>query len=313
VGSDAIVGVDPRWQRGQPVLVRAIERCVGPLLEQGAVEALNLAVDLWPARRDRQVSDPELLKGRVDRARARVAPCVVGHHPFDRGALFGERDGRHGLGKQPPFPPAHPNAPRRRPRGCGHRSRRAGSRSRVVARDLRCCVNLARASASLRRAGSGRASSRPRGGARLGGLARSDGWVGRWAVEVIQPCEAVPPKHAVDRGARSRERRSRCGAAPASADDARPRSGRSPPLTGRVGGRAARSFGRSGPRCFVEEASDPLVDGGTRHRRRLGDPSRGPSVHQDPFDHHETAERGEPSLDGPVRASFRSGAVNPEP
>jgi hypothetical protein len=47
--------------------------------------------------------------------------------------------------------------------------------------------------------------------------------------------------------------------------------------------------------AFLQEATDPFVDGGTRHRGRFGDASRWPALHQNPFDYDEAAERGEPS------------------
>lgn len=76
----SIVEVDAAGKGCQALGVGAVEADVGPLVEQGADEALRLAIILRPV-------------GRRERAAA-VVGAVIGQHPLDADAGRGELGGR---------------------------------------------------------------------------------------------------------------------------------------------------------------------------------------------------------------------------
>src|SRR5437764_5436894 len=77
-----VVVPEPAVKRGGAFAAAAVDRAVGPAVDQGAYEALCLAVRLRPVGTSAQVTDAERATGeRVDRGA--VATAVVGEHAFD--------------------------------------------------------------------------------------------------------------------------------------------------------------------------------------------------------------------------------------
>src|SRR2546421_12946222 len=83
-----VVVPEPAVKGGRSLAAGAVDRAVGPTVEQGADEAFGFAVGLRPARAGAQVPDPERATGeRVD-ARA-VGGAVVGQQPLDLDPVTG--------------------------------------------------------------------------------------------------------------------------------------------------------------------------------------------------------------------------------
>src|SRR5713226_2243408 len=77
-----VVVPEPAVKGGGALVARAVDRPVRPAGEQGADEALGLAVGLWPVGARAAVADPQRSAGeRVDRRP--VAGAVVGQDPLD--------------------------------------------------------------------------------------------------------------------------------------------------------------------------------------------------------------------------------------
>src|ERR1700752_3860953 len=77
-----VVGVKPGLECGAPSGFGSVGECVGPLIEQGAVEPLDFSVGLGPVGADALVGDPGGGQGVAPGERP-VARAVVGHDPLD--------------------------------------------------------------------------------------------------------------------------------------------------------------------------------------------------------------------------------------
>lgn len=96
MGAVMVVDVQPRRQGLGATLIGRIGSDVGPFLEQGAVEALHLAVGLGvPGLRE--ALDRAALQNRSsERKGTAVHLSVVGEDTLDRDAVGGEKRGRPG-------------------------------------------------------------------------------------------------------------------------------------------------------------------------------------------------------------------------
>src|SRR6266480_1547975 len=72
------------------LLVGGERLAVGPLLEQGAVEALHLAVALRAVGRDEDAPGPDLRQRHLVVAPVAVGPGIVGHHRLKANAACRE-------------------------------------------------------------------------------------------------------------------------------------------------------------------------------------------------------------------------------
>jgi hypothetical protein len=87
VGAVVIVEMEPPLERLGALCVGAVDPDVGPLFEEGAVEALNLPVGLRSAGSGERVGGSgECLSEGI----ASIARAVVGQDPFDADAVVGE-------------------------------------------------------------------------------------------------------------------------------------------------------------------------------------------------------------------------------
>ena len=94
VWSLVIVEPQPAGEGSMAFGVGVIEPGVGPLLQQGAVEPLDLAVGLGPIGPGPLEPDPQP-SGRLSKGqRLGVGLGVVGQHPLDDHAMLGEERGR---------------------------------------------------------------------------------------------------------------------------------------------------------------------------------------------------------------------------
>ena len=89
MGPVVVIPVQPRSKGGPAGLLAGIPPPVGPALDQGAVESLDLAVSLGPIGPGPLVGDPELLADLAPLVAA-VAAAVVGQHPLDDHPAVGE-------------------------------------------------------------------------------------------------------------------------------------------------------------------------------------------------------------------------------
>jgi hypothetical protein len=89
VWSLVIVGPQPAAEGSAALVVGAVGAPIGPLLEQGAVEPLHLAVRLRPVRPSSPVPHVEVSQCRPEQPAA-VADPVVGEHAVDGDAVQGE-------------------------------------------------------------------------------------------------------------------------------------------------------------------------------------------------------------------------------
>ena len=76
-----VVVVEPVWQRGGALAVRAVDEAVSPFASHRLVEALHLPVRARPVGLGGQVSDPEPLELLSDESAACVGPGVIRHQP----------------------------------------------------------------------------------------------------------------------------------------------------------------------------------------------------------------------------------------
>ena len=90
MGSPAVVVVDEAGQCVEPRLVRVVAADVGPLCEQGLVEALGLAVGLGPERAGPLVPGADFGQGCGEGVRVGVVLGVVGQDPLDPDAMTRE-------------------------------------------------------------------------------------------------------------------------------------------------------------------------------------------------------------------------------
>jgi hypothetical protein len=90
VGPVVVIPVQPGCEGGPAGSFADVQPPVGPALDQGAVEPLDLAVGLRPIRPGRPGSDVELLAGLVPEL-AVVTAAVVGQDPLDDDAVVGEQ------------------------------------------------------------------------------------------------------------------------------------------------------------------------------------------------------------------------------
>src|SRR6266568_7522586 len=93
MGSVEVIAMQPARQQGQAFLVGVIGLDVGPLLEQGAVESLHLAVHLWCVEGNEDVLGAELTDGSSEILGAPIAEVVIGHHPLDPNPMRGQEAG----------------------------------------------------------------------------------------------------------------------------------------------------------------------------------------------------------------------------
>src|SRR2546425_1353533 len=75
-----VIPVQPGLEQAMALLVGAKGLAVRPLFEQGAIEALHLAVDLGAVGRDEDPPGADLGQGPLVVAAVAVGPGVVGHH-----------------------------------------------------------------------------------------------------------------------------------------------------------------------------------------------------------------------------------------
>ena len=83
----SVVVLEPGCKGGCAVVVGEEDLAVGPLGEQGAVEAFDLAVLPGAVRPDEDL--PDAGRGAELAQRLAVGPGVVGHQPFDPGDAVG--------------------------------------------------------------------------------------------------------------------------------------------------------------------------------------------------------------------------------
>src|SRR6266566_514920 len=95
-----VIAVQPGLQQVMALLVGGERLAVGPLLEQGAVEALHLAVELRAVGRDEDAPGPDLRQRHLVVAPVAVGPGIVGHHRLKANAACREP------GQGPPNEPA---------------------------------------------------------------------------------------------------------------------------------------------------------------------------------------------------------------
>jgi hypothetical protein len=89
-----IVEPQPPGEGAAALVVAVIQPGVGPLLQEGAVEPLHLAVGLGPIGSGPLEPDPQP-SGRLSKDhRLGVGLGVVGQHPLDDHAVLGEEGGR---------------------------------------------------------------------------------------------------------------------------------------------------------------------------------------------------------------------------
>src|SRR5437763_14900753 len=88
-----VVAVEPGREQAAALLIAPIASAVGPLVEQGAVEALHLAVNPGGVGRREQVAGAQLGQGGLEVARGPVVAGVVGHDPLELNAVVGEELG----------------------------------------------------------------------------------------------------------------------------------------------------------------------------------------------------------------------------
>ena len=84
-----IVEMQPAGKRGAAGRLAAVDADVGPLLEEGAVEAFDLAVGLRPVGAGAAMADAGGQPG-ASEVGAAVARTVVGEHGPDADAALGE-------------------------------------------------------------------------------------------------------------------------------------------------------------------------------------------------------------------------------
>jgi hypothetical protein len=77
VWARGVVVVEPVWQRGGALAVRAVDEAVSPFASHRLVEALHLSVRARPVGLGGQVSDPEPLELLSDESAACVGPGVI--------------------------------------------------------------------------------------------------------------------------------------------------------------------------------------------------------------------------------------------
>ena len=82
----AVVLMDPGWQGAVAGGVGAVQPPIGPLLQQGAVEPLDLAVGLRPIGSGALVAHTSVGQRHPEQPAA-VADAVVGQHPSDGHAV----------------------------------------------------------------------------------------------------------------------------------------------------------------------------------------------------------------------------------
>ena len=75
-----VIAVQPGLEQAVPLVVGGKGLGVGPLFQQGAVEALHLAIDLRAVRRDEDPSGADLGEGLLVVTPVAIGPGVVGHH-----------------------------------------------------------------------------------------------------------------------------------------------------------------------------------------------------------------------------------------
>src|SRR5438128_8538085 len=75
-----VIPMQPGLEQAMPLLIGGKGLTVGPLLQQGAVEALDLAIDLRAVGRDEDPSRANLGEGLLVITPVAIGPGVVGHH-----------------------------------------------------------------------------------------------------------------------------------------------------------------------------------------------------------------------------------------
>src|SRR3954447_5057539 len=90
VGPMVVVPVQPAGKQAGALGVAAVEANVGPLVQEGPVVALDLAVGLRTSNADEALLDAELLGGLPKGVGVAVGLGVVGQQPFDGDAVAGE-------------------------------------------------------------------------------------------------------------------------------------------------------------------------------------------------------------------------------
>src|SRR6266700_2112284 len=83
LGPAAIVGFEPSGKGGEPRLVRPVQTCVRPLVQERAVEPFDLAVGLWPVRPGGEVAGADRGQRRLEVLGQDVVPGLVSHHALD--------------------------------------------------------------------------------------------------------------------------------------------------------------------------------------------------------------------------------------
>ena len=94
VASVVVVGVEEVWQGCASFGVAGVGAEVGPFVEQGAVEAFDLAVGLRPVGAGEFAGRAEFGQGLAPGDALAVGPGVVGQHALDPGDAEGGEEGR---------------------------------------------------------------------------------------------------------------------------------------------------------------------------------------------------------------------------
>jgi hypothetical protein len=93
VWSSVIVGPQPAGQGPGALVVGAVQPPIGPLIQQGLVEPLDLAIGLRTIRASSLAADPEPGGGLSEDDRLGVGLGVVGQDPLDPDPVLGEEGG----------------------------------------------------------------------------------------------------------------------------------------------------------------------------------------------------------------------------
>ena len=96
MGAVIVVDVQPRRQGLSTALIGGIRADVGPFLEQGAVEALHIAVGLGMPGLREALHRTALQHGGLEGEGTAVHPGVVGEDALDHDAMGGEKRCRPG-------------------------------------------------------------------------------------------------------------------------------------------------------------------------------------------------------------------------